>query len=147
MKNIIVALAFIIFVIASLLTIVKEQFQVVYDTNNYEKLESRIVEARNTNKRNLVRRGELKNLQDGDEIEAIRALDKLGGEKLDPIGFNGINKFSPDISMYSTNTNVQDNKTNSALNLNTPNYTRNSNFVGYNKNINYTPVPYPTIVI
>ena len=147
MKNIIVALLFIIFVVASLLTIVNEQFQVVYDTHNYEKLESRIVDARNTNKLTPVRRGELTILQEGDNIEAIRVLDKLGGHKFDPTGVNGINTFSPDISMYLTNTTDQDNKTNSALNLNTPNYTRNSNFVGYNKTINYTPVPYPTIVI
>jgi hypothetical protein len=139
LKVLIFALSFIILVVSLLHYIVFEQFEVI----EYEKLNSNIVAARNTNKREMVRRGELKNLQDGDEIQAIRALVKLGGEKSVPIGFDGAINLSPDVSKYEEHEmhKTIPVKVDSTKIIKAPlNY-------GYNKNDIFVPNPFPTIQI
>ena len=138
LKVLIFALAFIILVVSLLHYIVYEQFEVI----EYEKLNSNIVAARNTNKREIVRRGELKNLQDGDEIQAIRALGKLGGEKRVPLGFDGAINLSPDVSKYEMHfTKPVNVKVNPTKIIERPlNY-------GYNKSDIFVPNPFPTIQI
>ena len=137
-KILIFALAFIILVVSLLHYIVYEQFEVI----EYEKLNSNIVAARNTDKREIVRRGELKNLQDGDEIQAIRALGRLGGEKIAPLGFDGAINLSPNISKYDTYITKPVN-----VSVNTTKMRERPLNFRYNKNDIFVPNPFPTIQI
>ena len=137
-KILIFASAFIILVVSLLHFIVYEQFEVI----EYEKLNSNIVAARNTNKREIVRRGELKNLQDGDNIQAIRALGILGGEKMEPVGFDGAINLSPDVSKYEIQVTKPVN-----LSINSKKIRERPLNFGYNKNDIFVPNPFPTIQI
>jgi hypothetical protein len=98
-RIIVIAFLFILFIVLCLDHFALEEFQIISQLP-YHYVDPKILEARNTGKYGEIHRGELKNLQSGDEIQAIKVLSREGGEKLPPMGFDGKGPHSVDISYH-----------------------------------------------
>lgn len=98
-RIIVIAFLFILFIVLCLDHFAIEEFQIINEIP-YSYVDPKILAARNTGKFGEIHRGELKNLQSGDKIQAIKVLRREGGEKKSPMGFDGKGPHSVDISYY-----------------------------------------------
>jgi hypothetical protein len=98
-RIVVITALFILLIVLCLDYFVREEFQLLNETG-YSYVDPQILEARNTGKHDNIHRGELTNLRSGDKIQAIKVINRFGGEKKTPDGFDGLGPHSKDLTYY-----------------------------------------------